>query len=284
MAVYLKGCPLNCKWCHSPESLSREPQVMLARDRCLLCGECVEACPQDGHEVGPAGHEFAREKCVVCGECTARCVPGALSLKGRPVSAQEIVAKATRMKPFFNHSGGGVTLTGGEVTMQVGFAEAVLAGCKDAGIHTAMETCGLCDWARLQRLARHSDLILYDLKLMDDAAHRRWAGASNHRILDNASRLARWSKRRGGGSPVVEIRVPLIPSITDTAENTAAVFGFMAEVGLPSVTLLPYNPATSAKYEWLGLPCEVDGEPQTEERLEMLLTEARAFGLAASVS
>ena len=178
------------------------------------------------------------------------------------------------MRPFFHYSGGGVTLTGGEVTLQADFAAAVLAGCQVLGIHTAIETCGASSWERLERLLDHTDLVLYDLKLMDEEEHRRWTGASNRQILSNARQLAGRN---------VQVRVPLIPGITDTEENILGIFGFMCDVGLESVALLPYNPSADAKYEWLGLTYEVRGETKSPELLEGLMNIARRLGLNAAI-
>jgi len=275
MAVYLKGCQLACKWCHSPESIRPEPELIFIRDRCLLCGACAAACEQEVHSFADGRHVLAREKCVVCGRCVEACATGALAIKGYRASATEIVERAARMKPFFDHSGGGVTLTGGEVTRQVEFAEAVLKGCREQGIHTAIETNGASPWERLQRLLPHSDLVLYDLKLIDDAQHRRWTGASNRLVLENADKL----KGRN-----VQVRVPLIPGITDTDENLRGIFAFMRSAGLSSVGLLPFNPSTAAKYEWLCLPCEIEGEPQSPQRLQQMLDLASAAELEAVVA
>jgi len=144
-----------------------------------------------------------------------------------------------------------------------------------AGISTAIETCGACPWEELAPLAAACDLILYDLKLIDDAQHRRYTGVSNDRILDNAARLAGRN---------VQIRVPLIPNVTDTEENLAGVFGFMKQAGLTDVALLPHNAAAAAKYEWFDLPYEITGEPQDPTRLAALLDLAREAGLDASLA
>ena len=206
-----------------------------------------------------------------------------MAVKGRETAAAEIIARAVRMKPFFDHSGGGITLTGGEVTMQPDFAATVLAGCKAAGIATAIETCGACEWERLERLLPLTDLVLYDLKLIDDADHRRWTGASNRAVLRNAEKLA-------AGDTVVEVRVPLIPGITDTEENLSGIFGFMRSTGLPSAALLPYNANAKAKYEWLDLEYELDcapdataGEPPASDTLRRMQDAAARHGIAATI-
>jgi pyruvate formate lyase activating enzyme len=204
-----------------------------------------------------------------------RCPNGALEIKGRRVSAAEVVDKARRLKPFLDHSGGGITLTGGEVTLQPDFAVAVLSGCRRLGIHTIIETCGACAWETLERLLPYSDLVFYDLKLMDEEEHRRWTGASNQQILENAARLS---------GRAVEVRVPLIPGITDTEENLRAIFAFMRRVGLKSAALLPYNTSSKAKYEWLDLPFEIEGEMQDREQLALFLNMAADAGVNAKVA
>ena len=157
----------------------------------------------------------------MCGECVESCRNGALQPRGEGVTPAEIAGRAMRMKPFFEHTGGGVTLSGGEVTLQSEFAAEVLRRCHDDGIHTAIETCGACSWERLEPLLTHTDLVLYDIKLADDARHSEWTGASNRAILDNARRLADYTRRDSGLE--VQVRVPLVPGVTDTRENLRAI-------------------------------------------------------------
>ncbi|MFC1526004.1 glycyl-radical enzyme activating protein [Candidatus Latescibacterota bacterium] len=272
MAVYLKGCLLRCAWCHSPESRSPAPQLVFAAQRCQRCGTCVEVCPENAHELVGGSHQIQWDVCQLCGRCVESCPSGALDVKGYQISAAAIVARAERMKPFFRHSGGGVTLTGGEVTRQPDFAAAVLRGCRETGVHTAIETCGACPWPALESLIAHTDLVLFDLKVMDQEQHLQHTGSPNGQILDNLARL-----------PVegVQVRVPLIPGITDTRQNLEAILAHVRDLGIPSVAFLPYNAAAGAKYEWLGLSYGLRGESQSPDQLDGFLDMARQHRVTA---
>jgi len=242
MTVYLKGCPLRCIWCHSPESISPRPEVVWYRARCLRCGRCGEVCPEGLRTFKPVDpRDWGR--CRLCGKCVEACPADALEIKGAEVAAWEIVEHAVRISPFLRRSGGGVTLTGGEPTLQADFSYAILALCRENGIHTAVETCGYAPWEKLEKLASVTDLFLYDLKHPDEEEHRRLTGASNRRVLENLRRLTRL---RVG----IVVRVPLIPGCNDSPEVVRAIGRTAFELGVDRMSLLPFNPASAGKYSW----------------------------------
>ncbi len=272
MTVYFKGCPLRCIWCHSPESVSPKPEVVWYQTRCVRCGRCVEVCPEGLRSFEPVDPRD-RSGCRLCGICVEECPSGALEIKGKLVSAGEIADHAMQLIPFFRRSGGGVTLTGGEPTFQADFAYAVLALCRQAGIHTAIETCGYAPWEKLERLASVTDLFLFDLKHPDDEMHRRYTGVSNRLILENLARLIE------SGAELV-VRVPLIPGCNDSPSTVKATGLKALELGARRISLLPFNPASAGKYSWLHRPYPLgDVKRQDDEYIAELEEMLRDEGL-----
>jgi len=273
MTVYLKGCPLSCAWCHSPESQSPEPEVVWYQTRCIKCGACVNACPEGLRMLGIIAPE-ERARCTMCGACIEACPARAREICGRTVTAGKVAAQAERLRPFFAHTGGGVTLTGGEPTAQPDFAHAIAHLCRRAGVHVALETCGYAPWQTIERLAEAVDLWLYDMKLPDSAAHEQYTGAPNERIIENLRALI------DSGADVI-VRVPLIPGINDDDETIRAIARLVTELGADRIDLLPFNPATGGKYSWLGLPDPMpDATRQSPERIAELQAICAECGLA----
>jgi pyruvate formate lyase activating enzyme len=280
-AVFLKGCPLRCLWCHSPESQNPGPQILYQDERCTACWLCLEVCPVDALSKGAFGDRQAavldRELCTSCGRCVTVCYPGALKLAGSKVTVGELVQDVARNLPFFRSSGGGVTLSGGEPAGQPAFSYNFLLACRKRGIHTALETTGFARWEVISSLAGVTDLLLYDLKLMDSATHRRYVGVPNELILENLRRL-------GASGHTIQVRVPCIPGINDNPEQVAAMARFVRGAGIRHMTLLPYNSAAGAKYQWLCAPFALKGrQTQSADAMSTLAEICREEGLAVQV-
>jgi len=269
--IFIKGCPLHCLWCHNPESIERGLELIRRSSRCSACYSCVKACPEKAISPGPKkGPVFVdRTRCDLCGKCVEACVYEALEIVGRKATVKQIVEEAERDRLFFEQSGGGVTLSGGEPLAQSAFAIALLEELGARGIQTALDTSGLVKWDILSRAAAVSDLILYDLKMMDDTAHRKYTGASNALILENLRRLD------STGKPV-HIRIPLVSGVNDDAGNVTASIAFLKTLSaVRRVDLLNYHKGGQEKYKNLDkTSCFQLFEPPSEQRVEKI---RRAF-------
>lgn len=273
MTVFLKGCPLRCQWCHSPESQRMKPQLMYQKARCVSCHACAGVCPSGAVACLEEGISIDRQVCRECFSCTRRCPSGALRVSGYVAKADDIVAMALRDKRYYTASGGGITLSGGEPLMQPVFSAEVIGRCHREGIHTAMETCGYGGTEELLAIARDADLILYDVKLLDPQKHRFYTGVSNEPILRNLRALCAEDALRSK----VYVRIPLIPGINDAQEDVAAVAELLKSLSLKRMDVLPYNPLAAEKYAWIGkvYPCTPRGEQTADDvrRLKKLLSE-----------
>lgn len=245
--VYLKGCPLRCLWCANPEGQEERSQLFFFPERCIGCGRCVDLCPKGGalRNVG-GGIEHHPSHCRGCGLCVEVCSAGARHLFGQSMSVEEVLVEVLKDSAFYRKSGGGITVSGGEPTMQPDFVASLLSECRRRGLHTALETCGYTSWTKLEAIAEHLDLALYDLKHMDSEEHRRLTGVPNDLILENLLQLS------ARGLSIV-VRVPVIPGHNDSPDNLEALATFVEQ--LPSVrgvNLLPYHNYGSGKYARCG--------------------------------
>jgi pyruvate formate lyase activating enzyme len=187
--VFFKGCPLRCAWCHNPESLLLKPQVQWIANRCIGCDSCLEACPNHALSRGETALNRDRELCTACGECVRACPSGAMEMLGEEISVPELVKELVKDRAFFEKSGGGVTLSGGEPLLQADFSLALMKALHEEGLSVALDTCGLSALETLEALVEEADVVLFDLKLIDEAAHKQWTGAGNARILQNLQRV-----------------------------------------------------------------------------------------------
>ncbi len=251
--VFFKGCPLRCEWCSNPESQTQQRQVMYFENLCSHCGACVTACSQGCITLTEDKRAYDPTGCVVCGTCETECPNSAVKLVGQKMNVKEMVATAEKDYLFYLNSGGGVTLGGGEPTMQAAVVRQLLQELKALGIHTALETCGYTDWSVFKQLIPNLDLLLYDLKHMDPVVHKQHTEKSNTRILKNLQNLLK------GDVPVI-IRIPVIPGFNDTLEtmlNMAAFLDRHNQGIIERVDLLPYHKLGVGKYTALDHPYQL---------------------------
>jgi len=247
--VFFKGCPLRCEWCHNPESQSPHPELLFSPDRCVFCRACAAVCRGAAHRFDAEGaHTLDRRQCQVCGRCAAICPARALQIAGREWTVREVIAEAERDEFYYRHSGGGVTLSGGEPLSQPAFALALLSACRDREWHTAIETCGEAPWTTLNRFVPLVSLFLYDFKESDPERHRRFTGVDNRRILANLERL-------NDAGAVISLRCPIIPGRNDRPDHFAAIAALAERLpAIRDVRLLPFHPLAASKLARLGRP------------------------------
>ncbi len=262
--IFFKGCPLACVWCQNPEAIKSYREIAYSPGDCLLCGACEAVCPGGAIDLRRRPRPVDRARCRRCGTCTTSCPGKGIRLVGRYYSAAALAGIVAEDLPFYENSGGGVTLSGGEPTLYPRYLETFLQAVKFKSIHVNLESCGYYARPVFEKyILPYLDLIYFDLKLIHPAAHRRYTGQDNNRILDNFKALI-----RSGKVPLLP-RVPLIPGITDRSENLAGIASFLKKLGLKRAALLPYNPLWLPKVESLGRASTYRcSRPMTSEELE----------------
>ncbi|MFW6052693.1 MAG: glycyl-radical enzyme activating protein [Desulfosalsimonas sp.] len=278
--VVMKGCPLRCRWCSSPYTQQTRPELLHIKSRCQGCGRCVEACPNHAIRLTDAGAPVITDRtlCNGCGECVAVCVNRAREISGTVYTPRALLEEVKKDESFFRRSGGGVTVGGGEPTMQAEFAGEFLTLCRAHGFHTVMETCSMTSWEKLAPLLECLDLVYMDLKHMDAEQHRQWTGASNERILENIRSTAQ--------SNEIILRIPVIPGFNDDEANISASAAFAGTLGgnLVRLELLPFHQFGIHRYEELDRGCSVESlEPPSDNQMALLRDTARAFGIDVQI-
>lgn len=290
--VFLKGCPLRCPWCHSPESQEFGTELNWVSIRCLgvdTCGKCLGVCPHGAIEAGPVEQNAAGEdtiypyvdksRCDECGACARACKADALYMCGTDQTIEEVMHRLLRDKPFFDESGGGVTASGGECLWQPEFTIELLRRCKESGINTAVDTTGYVKWEIIEKVLPYSDLFLYDLKCMDSALHKQVIGVPNELILENAVRIA-----KAGGR--LWIRIPVIPRLNDSKEHFEKYGVFLSGIrdSVDIVQLLPYHKMGISKHDRLLKHEKIFvAEPPPDSLMEVLKRQLEGYGLRVRI-
>jgi pyruvate formate lyase activating enzyme len=263
-SVFLKGCPLKCWWCHNPEGQSRNSQLIYRLNRCKASQACVKACPL-GAISWKDGPVTDWQACDQCGKCAQVCYAGAREMIGREINVEALIAELERDIPFYDQSGGGVTFTGGEPMLQLKFLQASLLACKKQKIHTTVDTCGYTAWENFISILPLVDVFLFDIKLIDQARHKKYTSVSNKKILDNLRKLSREMAQ-------VIVRIPLIPGVNDDNENLMLCVNYLRSLpNLVGLEIMPYHETGVAKYQALGMPYKMDNTtPPTRERINQI--------------
>ncbi len=276
--VFFKGCNMRCSWCHNPETISHQKEIMLYDSKCIGCGRCFEVCPQSLHKVIDGRHTIDREKCVKCGKCVELCYADALVFSAEEKCSDEVMAEILQDKVYYDESDGGVTLSGGEVTCNKDFALEIIQKCKQNGIKTAIETNLLLPFDQISDLLSSVDLIMFDIKIFDDALHKKHTGVSNRQILENAKKLDDL------GIPFI-VRTPLIPTVNDGEDNLSAIAEFISPLkNLKYYELLNFNPLGASKYRSL---CRenvfADTKPLEKNKPDAMAASLARFGIKVKV-
>lgn len=247
--VFLKGCPLRCIWCHNPESQKMEPEISFLPDKCIGCGWCFRQCPNHCHHAGKTPHDFDRTACRRCGLCTEQCYAGALEKVGNLKTPDEVLEEVLKDRVFYDNSGGGMTVSGGEPMAQFAFTRELLRRAKAENLHVCLDTCGEAPWENYEEILPYTDLFLFDVKATDPELHRKFTGVDNLRIRENLRRLD------AAGAATI-LRCPLIPELNDDDAHLAAIAELANRLThVQAISLHPYHPLGQSKCERLNLPC-----------------------------
>ena len=278
--VFLKGCPLKCRWCHNPEGISPKPHLSFLPGKCIGCGYCLKACRRHAHRVVDGKHVLDRSLCQVCGECTKECYAGALELVGRDVTVGEVLDEVMRDKPFYLTSGGGMTLSGGEPLMQMDFTEALLKGARDERLHCCVETSGFAEFSQFERILSLVDLFLYDIKDIDDERHMQYTGVHNDVILRNVKKLHDHGAK-------VRLRLPIVPGWNDRDDHFRGVADLAKSMpNLDGIEIMPYHLLGTSKLDRMGFRRSewIESRMPERETVERWISRFAELGVNVAVS
>jgi len=244
--VFFKGCPLECSWCHNPESHLYECEILYDADKCIGCRRCATVCKNNAHIFEEGRHMYCREQCMRCGSCLKECFTNALEKVGRTMSVEEILQEVLKDKVFYDNSGGGLTISGGEPLMQFEFVYELLKQAKTHNIHTCIETCGFVNTEKICKITEYADIFLYDWKMTDDELHKKYTGVSNKLIEQNLYSIDKLKSR-------IILRCPIIPGVNDNREHFSGITGLANSLtNILSIEIVPYHSFGNSKYRKLN--------------------------------
>ncbi len=280
--VFFKGCPLRCRWCSNPESMKRLPELGLKRSMCDRCGKCLDVCSEQALSFNEEEIlRVDRQRCNVCGKCVSACCNEVLTIYGKTMTAEEVFEEVCRDKMFYEGTGGGITVSGGEPLQQPHFMVAIFRLCRDTGINTCLETTGYTSTKVWEEVLPLTDHVLFDLKHIDSRIHQEFTGKPNRQILDNAGLVA------GSETPVM-FRMPLVPGFNDTPQNIGATADFIKNLegdNVQGIELMPYHRMGMGKYESLDKQYVLnDVKPSEPDYVESISKKFEELGVVCTVS
>ena len=269
--VFFKGCPLKCVWCHNPESISFNTQIAYYENKCVSCGACASVCPANAHKIINGEHILERELCINCGKCESACLLEGLKKYGKEMSVDDLMPILLEDKEFYQTSGGGVTLSGGECLCHADFCANLLKRLKENEIHTAVDTCGLVPRVAFDKVMPYTDVFLYDVKAIDEDVHIKCTGKSNKVILDNLKYIDSCGKK-------IEIRIPYVPEFNDN--QVEKIGEFLATLkNIVKVRVLAYHNYAGSKYESLNMVNTLPGKLPTDEEIRLAKEIIKSYGI-----
>lgn len=243
--VFFKGCPLQCIWCHNPESQNSGKEILYDKNKCTLCGSCIKICQNNAIEIKDNDLEMNMDKCTFCGDCTVSCINSARQIAGKEYTVDQVMKEVLKDRVFYKNSKGGVTLSGGEPLIYAAFVEELLMKLKKENIHTAVDTCGAVDFKVLERISEYTDLFLYDIKSTDEEKHILYTGVSNKNIINNLINLSKIHNN-------INLRLPIIEGINADENHIFEILKLIKNTNIKKINLLPYHDIAMHKYEKLG--------------------------------